>query len=277
MMPTMKTIRWLAAALAGGLACDPGHAQEATDKLRDLCTDRPTKSSSPCTVDPGHFQIESDLFNAVFDRTGGIDTNTYLFTDPTLKYGLTRTLDLEVSLAPLVEVTTKDRATGEKTDATGVGDLYLRAKLNLTGEHGERIGVAIDPYVKIPTARNGLGDGAVEAGVHAPISVALPANFALSFDPEVDLLKDGSGNGRHANLINLISLSHPAGPLTLAADAWSDVNFDPGGTVTQYTADFSIAWIPARAPNLQFDGGVNVGLNRVTPGVQTYIGISHRF
>ena len=29
--------------------------------LRALCTDRPTKSASPCTVDAGHFQIESDL------------------------------------------------------------------------------------------------------------------------------------------------------------------------------------------------------------------------
>ena len=274
---TTKTILWLAAALAGGLACSPGRAQEAPDKLRDLCTDRPTKSSAPCTVDAGHFQIESDLFNAVFDRTGGIDTHTYLFTNPTLKYGVTKTLDLEVTLAPVVEVTTKDRSTGAKTDTTGVGDLYLRAKLNLTGENGERIGVAITPYVKIPTAPSGLGNGAVEAGVQAPISVALPAKFTVNFDPEIDLLKDGSGDGRHANIVNLINLSHPAGPLTLAAEAWSDVNFDPAGTVTQYTADFSVAWVPARAPNLQFDGGVNLGLNRVTPGVQAYVGVSRRF
>jgi hypothetical protein len=279
----VNTERFVALLLALALA-GPASADESQDsgqisgpKLRDLCTDRPTKSTGPCTVDPGHFQIESDLFNAVFDRTGGIDTNTYLFTNPTLKYGVTRSLDVEINLAPVVEVTTKDRSTGARTDATGVGDLYLRAKLNLLGDDGGAVAFALSPYVKIPTARSGLGNGAVETGLIAPISVNLPAKFALSLDPEVDLLKDQTGGGHHANVVNLIGLSHPAGPLTLAAEAWSDVNFDPAGTVTQYSADFGVSWIPAKQPNLQFDGGVNVGLNRVTPGVQAYVGVSHRF
>ncbi len=279
-MPKTRTITeilGLLFALSNGLAASPGKAQETTAPLRDLCTDRPTKSTAPCTVDAGHFQIESDLFNVVFDRTGGVNTNTYLFTNPTLKYGLTRTLDVEVNIAPLMEVTTRDRSTGAKTGATGIGDLYLRAKLNLLGDDGGSVGLALEPYVKLPTAGSRLGNGAVETGLIAPISVNLPAKFALSLDPEVDLLKDQSGDGRHANVVNLIGMSHPVGPLTLSAEAWSDVDFDPRGTLTQYSADFGVAWIPAKAKSIQFDGGVNLGLNRVTPGLQIYVGVSRRF
>ena len=275
--PTRRMTFAVVAAVVAMVVSGACAAQDAPAKLRDLCTDRPTKSTGPCTVDPGHFQVESDIFNIVVDHTGGVDTNTYLFTNPTLKYGVTRTLDLEVSLAPVVEVTTSDRTTGARSDTTGVGDLYLRAKLNLTGDDGGTIGFALVSYVKAPTARSGIGDGAVEGGVLAPISVSLPAKFSLSLSPEIDLLKDQSGDGRHANLVNLIGLSHPAGPFVLAAEVWSDANFDPAGTVTQYSADLGVSWIPARRPNLQFDGGVNLGLNRVTPGVQAYVGVSHRF
>ncbi len=264
-------------ALAIVCAARASQAQETPAKLRDLCTDRPTKSTGPCTVDAGHFQIESDLFNATRDRTGGLNTETYLFTNPTLKYGVTPTLDLEASFAPFVEVKTRDRATDLKTETTGVGDLYLRAKLNLAGGDGGAVGFALVPYLKLPTARAGIGDGVVEGGLLAPISAALPANFALSLSPEVDLLKNQADDGRHANLINLIGISHPAGPLTLAAEFWSDVNFDPAGTITQYTADIGLSWIPAKQPNLQLDGGVNFGLNRVTPGLQAYVGVSRRF
>src|SRR6202789_353616 len=55
------------------------------DDLRSLCTDRPTKSTGPCTVDAGHWQVESDVFNLTYDTSGGADTTTVLYTNPTLK------------------------------------------------------------------------------------------------------------------------------------------------------------------------------------------------
>ncbi len=55
-----------------------------TADLRPLCTDRPTKSTSPCTVDAGHFQLESDLFNVTVDNEGPLTTTTWLVTNPTL-------------------------------------------------------------------------------------------------------------------------------------------------------------------------------------------------
>ena len=259
---------------------DPATTSDSTaptEKLRDLCTDRPTKSSAPCTVDAGHFQIEADLFNVTLSRSGGVNTNTYLFTNPTLKYGITSSLDIEATLAPVVEITTRVRDTNVKTDDTGVGDLYVRAKLNLAGNGGGNFGIAIAPYVKIPTAGAPIGNGVVEGGVLAPISISLPAKFSMALDPELDILKNALDDGRHANLINLVAISHAAGPVTLSGELWSDVNFDPSGSVTQYSGDVAVAWAPKKLPDIQFDGGLNFGLNRATPAVQAYIGVSHRF
>lgn len=248
------------------------------DKLSALCTDRPTKSTSPCTVDAGHVQIESDLFNVTEDRGGGLTTITWLATNPTVKVGLTDTLDVEANLAPYVSVLVKDRATGERSHASGVGDLFLRAKWNVLGARGGAISLALSPYLKLPTARSSIGNGAVEGGLIAPINVDLPAGFSVVIDPEVDILRNAGGEGRHVNVSGLLSLSRGLGPaFTASAEIWTDTDFDPQGSRAQMSADLGLAYIPPKAPNWQVDGGVNFGLNRRTPSAQAYVGLSRRF
>jgi hypothetical protein len=245
---------------------------------RSFCTDRPTKSTGACTVDAGHFQIESDLFNATFDRSGGLDTETYVFTNPTVKLGVANSVDLELNIAPYEQIDVKDRATGIRTRMSGVGDLFGRVKINLIGDDGGDFALSLVPYVKAPTASGRVGNGALEAGVIVPMQVNLPLNWSLTIDPEIDDLKNAADNGRHVNISGLLSFSHPVGKtVTASIELWSDVNFDPLATVRQYSFDLGAAWIPASRPNLQFDGGVNIGLNNVTPGVQAYLGVSQRF
>jgi hypothetical protein len=246
--------------------------------LRSLCTDRPTKSTSPCTVDAGHWQVESDVYNFTQVSADGLTTTTQLFTNPTLKLGLTNNLDVEVNIAPYETVTTHDAAAGTTSTAAGVGDLFLRAKLNLAGDDGGTFGFALVPYIKVPTAPSGVGNGAVEGGLVAPLQFNLPMNWQLVIDPEIDALANAVGPGRHVNTSGLLSFSYPVTKtVTASAEVWGDVNFDPTGTVTQYSFDLGAAWIPPKAPTFQLDGGVNLGLNRATPGVQAYIGVSRRF
>jgi Putative MetA-pathway of phenol degradation len=183
-----------------------------------------------------------------------------------------------VNIAPWEQVTTHDATTHMTTVAGGIGDLFLRTKLNLAGDDGGNISFALDPYVKAPTAPKGVGNGAVEAGLIAPLTVNLPQNWQLSFDPEVDLLANAIGAGRHANTSAVLSFGYPlTKELTGAFEVWGDANFDPTGTVTQTSFDLALAWIPTKAPNLQLDGGVNFGLNKVTPGAQLYAGVTRRF
>jgi hypothetical protein len=248
------------------------------DQLRSLCTDRPTKSTSPCTVDAGHWQVESDVYNYTVQTDAGVTTTTQLFTNPTLKLGLTNNLDFEVNIVPYERVAVHDAASGVTTTSSGVGDLFLRAKLNLLGDDGGNVAFALVPYVKVPTAPAGVGNGAVEEGILAPTQFSLPANWQLVIDPEYDELANAVGHGQHSNVSGLLSFGYPlTKSVTVSLEVWGDANFDPTGTIKQASFDLGAAWIPAKAPNFQLDGGVNLGLNRATPAAQAYLGVSRRF
>src|SRR6202023_2950762 len=105
------------------------------------------------------------------------------------------------------EVVTTTSA-GTQNRLSGVGDLFARVKWNLLGDDGGTVAVAVVPYVKIPTARRGIGNGAVEGGVILPVNVNLPRGWSVVFDPEVDLLENASGSGSHVNASGLASFSN---------------------------------------------------------------------
>jgi hypothetical protein len=136
--------------------------------------------------------------------------------------------------------------------------------------------VALIPFVKLPTAKKGLGNRKVEGGVALPISFAAGGSVTAVLGPEVDLLADADGRGHHAAIVNLINLSGTIAPrLTLAGELWSNVNFDPADTLYQASADAALAYLVN--DRLQLDGGVNVGLTRDTPDLEIYAGASIRF
>ena len=246
-------------------------------ELRDFCTDRPPKANLPCTVDAGRFQYESDVFNWTRATSGAVTTDTFLYTNPTLKLGLTNRIDLEASMAPFERVTTKGPS--GKQSFEGVGDLYFRAKLNLIGAEGGDVQAAIIPYVKAPTGSPGVGDRAVEGGAIAPISFALPQGFTLLFDPEIDILRNANDFGRHTNIQFLGNLSHAlTDSVTGYVELWGQANNDPLSPNKQASLDLSLAWLVwKKSPSLQFDLGANIGLTAATPRLQLYLGVSQRF
>ena len=271
--------------------CAPAHAQSSAqtdksqywlfnpvpdDQLRDFNTDRPPKANSPNTVDAGHFQYETDLVNFASLATDANQTFTLLVPNPTFKVGLTNNIDVEVNAPTLVGVHTFNSATNVSSSVWGLDDIFVRAKVNLWGNDGGTTAFALIPYVKVPTAPLGIGNGAVEEGVIAPLSISLPKGFTLVFNSEVDALKDSVGDDRHANYINLVNLSHElVKDVTLYGEFWSDYNDDPTQRTTQYSFDTAVTWLVR--PNLQLDAGVDFGLNAATPAVQVFAGISQRF
>jgi hypothetical protein len=253
----------------------PGsNPDQPTDQpqLRAFCTDRPTKANVACILDQGHWQVESDVANATFDH----GTDTYLFTSPTLKYGLTRDVDLEAMWTPFEAVHTPGAPGQRARTADGVGDTVLRAKLGLVGQDGGTVAASLIPYVKAPTAPTTIGDGAWEGGLIAPVVVKLNDKLNLTFDPELDILKNAANNGRHAAMAQIVNLSYSLPQnVTVYGELWSDVDFDPSGVTKQYSADVAVTW--GLPHDLQLDLGANVGLNRDTPNLQVYTGVSHRF
>ncbi len=249
-------------------------AVAAAPSLSAICTDRPTKANYACTVDAGHFQYEADAFNGSFFRLNGVTTDTYLASNPTVKYGVTSNLDIEANLSPLEVVHTSGRS-GDTRTLAGVGDLVLRAKYLLVSTPGGTLQASITPYVKAPTARIGIGDGVVEGGALLPINYKLSDALILTTVPEVDALLDSTGGGRHLNTAQLVNIGYTVQRFTLYGELWGDWNFDPAHTIKQYSADFAVAY--AVTSELQLDTGVDIGLNRQTAGIQAYVGVSQKF
>ena len=226
-------------------------------------------------MEPGHFQYEADIFNGSYLRLGGVTTDTYLATNPTLKYGLSKTVDVEVNIAPYEVVHTHDRL-GASSTLGGVGDLYLRVKWNFFNSADTKWSFTALPYVKAPTARLGIGNEAVEGGMLFPINYKLTDKITLTTVPEFDAYKNGADDGRHFNTAQLFNVGYSLPhSLTLYGELWGDWNHDPLRTIRQYSADTAIAW--GLTKYLQVDAGLNFGLNKYTPGVQTYFGISQKF
>ena len=217
---------------------------------------------------------ESDIVSYSDQVDDGLKTDVLVVLDPTVKWGLTKDSDVELSLTPY-ETVRQDSASG-RSFASGFGDIYFRYKQEIVQEPDDSFAVAVESYVKAPTAAAGLGDGAWEGGVVAPISFALPLGLTLVTDPEMDILRNASGSGYHANIATLVDLGRQITPeISGAVELWSAENFDPARNTRQSSFDLAVAWLAQR--ELQFDLGLNVGLNAATPRLQIYNGVSYKF
>lgn len=178
-----------AAACAVMFAAAPLSAQDApagpTPEPAPICTDRPTKGTATCTVPKGMIQVESDAIFWTRSDTGGQRSDVLLYTNPTVKFGLTDSSDIQFNLAPLVEV--RNRIAGQTVTQRGVGDLTVRFKQRLT-DPGDRVQISVVPFVKLPTAERGIGDGEWEGGLVTSVQIPLtgwPSNRAPPHRPHV--------------------------------------------------------------------------------------------
>lgn len=248
------------------------------DALRDFNTDRPAKSTSPFTVDGGRYQLETDLTLYTYDYANAANTTTRTWTvlDPTLRIGLTSDIELDIISSGFYNaVKTTDRTAGTSQTNQGFGDVTLRSKINLIGNDDGDVAFAIVPQIKFPTATGHVGNGAYEGGVLLPVAFNIPLDFQLTISPEFDALKNSTGNGYNAGFTQIITLSRPIiQGLTGYVEFFAQESSQSGAS-NIYTFDTALAYVIA--PNLQFDIGTNIGLNRAAPDVQAYIGVSKRF
>ena len=277
---TMRRLLFIALlAPAAALAQDPSQgtgpqpSPNVAPAAIPICTDRPTKADVACTVPKGNVQIEAALIDWTRMRVDGTRTDTLVYADPVVKLGVGTHTDVEVGL-PFYS-TVRTRNAGGVYTRDGVGDLTLRVKQRLTADKA-KTQVSLIPYVLAPTAPSGVGEGGWEGGVAAPIDVPLPLKLTLALEPTVSIVTDDAGPGHHAAITMLTQLSHGVGKqANLYAELWTRQDLDPDGHTAQYSADLAATY--SLTKTLQLDAGANLGLNRITPGLQLYLGVSTRF
>ena len=238
-----------------------------------ICADRPSKSTGPCTVPAGNWQIETGLLDWSRASSGGVRTDLDEWGSTGIKYGVSGNADVELWITPLETLTIR---VGARERHSGFGDTLVRVKYAVTPNDAP-VQIALDPFVKIPTANHFLGNGKVEGGLVVPVQAPLGKSpLTVSFDPEVDLLADNDGDGRHVAMQQVANLGVQLNrKLSLSAELWTAWDWDPAGPTRQASADGAIAYDVRN--DVQIDAGANFGLNRNTPDVELYTGVSARF
>src|SRR5438270_10101999 len=157
-----------------------------------ICADRPSKSTGPCTVPKGQWQIETGLMDWSSDKSDGVRTDTIAWGNTAIKYGVSGKADVELWMTQLL--TEAEHGAGVHDRHSSFGDMLVRVKYALTPDSSP-VQVALDPFIKIPTANHQFGNGKVEGGLLVPVQIPIAKSpLTLSLDPELDLLANADGN-----------------------------------------------------------------------------------
>ena len=259
--------------IVAGVGLTLASAAAAADE-QPICADRPGKSTPACTVPEGHWQIETGLADWSLQKDSAARDTSLVIGETTVKYGVSDSSDVEVDVTPWQRATS--RGPGFHESDSGIGDVRLIYKQQLTRGDAP-LQVTLMPVVKVPTAKHSLGNGKWQAALLVPIDYAIGKSpFSIGLTPEIDWAADADGHGHHAAMVQVASLGWQANDkLSLSAEIWGQWDWDPSGTTLQASADGSVAYLLNK--DVQLDAGANFGLNRVTPDVELYGGVSVRF
>ena len=247
------------------------------DQMRAFSTDRPGKTHSSTTVDAGHFQLESDFYNDIYDHNSSNNqtTRAYSVANPILKLGLTENIDLETAYSIYNNAKVTDRVGGSTVSGNGFGNFGLGSKINLFGNEGDRASLAVLPFVFFATAASNVGSSVTQYMLNVPYTYQLDTLWSVTAEPAFGYLQNQNDNGRHGDYSFLVNVNRPifSQDLVIAMELsseYADSSYKP-----RYTFDPSLQW--KFAPDVQLDIGAYIGLNREAQDYNPYIGISFRY
>lgn len=262
----------------------PVFAPVAIEDRRALSVDRSNFTYAPSGINSGVLQLETSLIEYTQDdkipNTAG-QYKQFNFGTATIRAGILDNWEVKATLASHVSARLKD-ATGAVTQQDGLGDLILESRYTLAGNNGEAVGIALMPYVKLPTNTlngfNGAFNDKVEFGMQAPLGYSFTDKLSVCAAPGFDV--NYNGQSAHAYDVNpFLSTAfwYTAIPNSLYLfNEWyikkntglgkDDLNSYVGlGGVYQFNNDCAL------------DFGVNLGLSEVAADLYARVGVTYRF
>lgn len=237
--------------------------------LREMSTDRPDTTESPFTVDAGHLQIELDAAAFTRDRhtaerDGGEESWAFLNTN--IKLGLTNWMDLQIVTSVFNRI---------QGGAEGFGDITVRIKMNLWGNDEGGTALAVMPWVKFPTAGDGLGNDQIEGGLIVPFAAELGGEWSFGAMLEVDAIADEEEGGHHAEFVTTATVGHPIIGSLSGYLEWVSILSTENGAGWVASANAGLTY--KLNDNVQLDAGIRVGLTREAEDLSPFVGLSIRF
>ena len=185
-----------AASLAVGVLLAHACAAAAADP-EPISPDRASFTTNAVIVPPGSLQVETGVeFQRA--RAAGEPATERLGVQGLVRVGLVERLEVRLGGEPLVLLRGAD-------DATGYGDLTasLKARFLDEADGGWWPALGVQPFVKIPTAREPVGSKQPDFGAVFIASVALPWGF--SADANAGVVAVGQAGSRDYVVQALVS------------------------------------------------------------------------
>ena len=242
--------------------------------MRELSTDRPDTTESPYSVPAGHIQVEMDLFKSTRDKSGGAESESTSLASFNFKLGLTDSTDIQFVFDPYNVEYTREAKGEPRSRVAGAGDLTIRYKYNLWGNDEGVTALALMPFVTIPTNQRDLGPDEAEGGLIVPFGVSLGESTALGLMAEVDYLEDGDRKDHHFEYIGTITVGQG---VTDALGVFAEfVSVSSDEDDSQWVGISNVGFTYGFTDDVQFDGGVGIGLNDAADDLTVFTGLTFR-
>lgn len=231
---------------------------------RDYCPTRPSLGQSACTIEAGHFAIET----ALSDWERSRDSDTVLFGDTLFRLGLSDRTELQVDWTPLGIA--RDRPGGR--NVTRTGDLEIGSRFALRNPDGKGLSYGLQPSVTVPVGRAPIGNGGWGAALVAPISYDLSDRLNLQFSPEIAWMPREERGG---NMVVSTATLGLGVMLTDECQLSGELQWQRAESVTEHRFALAVAW--QVSDDFFVDTGGVAGLDHDTPELRLYSGLSRRF
>lgn len=254
--------------LVAALACLAGTAR--AQEAERFCPNRPSLSSTGCTVAPGRVLVEASGIDWQRSDSGRAFEDELLLGDAAVRVGIADHAEAQIGWTAYGRTRTRG-ATGGVSTESGVGDLRLGLRRNLINPDGDALSIAVEPFVVLPVGGAAIGDGTWSAGVSVPVNRALAEGWTLNVTGQIEAAADADRRGRHLSLFGVIGIAHDlVEAVNISGEIAALREEDRADRRTETVAALSVAWQPR--DRLQLDLLAVAGLSRAAPDLQLVAG-----
>lgn len=268
----------LALALAGCAATTaadsppPGAVRPAGPP--PLVTDRPDRTESSSTVDPGRTQLEWG-WTRTHDDDGGVEATVDTVSEALLRHGLAPDLELRLGFAGFIAEEMEIAGASPVESDAGAGDGEIGAKWRWLHESESVPEVALIGGITLPTGAVGSprADPSLVVAISKDIAAGFGAatNLGVSWESEEQAGDDSTLSSFDYSFVVGADITEAVGGyLEYFGDAGLSRDGGPANTLAA-----GVTWL--LAPNLQLDLSGGAGLSEDAEDRYVAIGFSYRF
>lgn len=239
------------------------------DKMKEMETDRPDATENAYTVEPGHFQMETDLFKHFSNKKSDVISSGNIFNLGNYKFGLTERMDIQLVIPGYVNNITRERNSKKIISRmAGFDDITIRLKYNIWGNAGGTTALAVIPFLSLPTSS--FSNNGIQGGIIFPFGVELKQGLDFGTQLGMEIVNEDD-NYRSNFLYSFTFGKSVSNKIDVFAEAFT--LYSPYLNNTEIFIDGGIIF--SFSKNFNIDAGFNYGIKKNADKV-FFTGLSFR-